>query len=93
MEKQIVIYLNPFSFTQDVYLVEGEKKEKIGTCKTSGSSFREQMMLFGADKNVYHYHLFGAPLFINGLANKLRMANDDISTYSLENNEIIVEVN
>lgn len=92
MEKQIVIYLNPFSLTQDVYLVEGKEKEKIGECEVTNPSFREQMMLFGADRNVYHYHLFGAPLFINNLADKLRTDNG-ISTYSLENNEIIVEVN
>lgn len=93
MEKQIAIFLNPFSFTQDVFLVEGEEKEKIGTCRITDPGFNEQMLAFGADKGVNHYHLFGAPIFVDGLTKRIK--NDDgIATYSLEgNNEIIVEVN
>lgn len=88
-ENTLVCQFNMFDFNQQIYEVQGNKMVPVGTVSTE--ELPNAMVNYCLGSNINKIHLYGNEVFVSEITDYMRLILKQ--TYSLDENEIIMEVN
>lgn len=88
-ENTLVCQFNMFDFNQQIYEVQDNKMVPVGTVSTE--ELPNAMVNYCLGSNINKIHLYGNEVFVSEITDYMKLILKQ--TYSLDENEIIMEVN
>lgn len=85
----LVCHFNMFDFNQQIYEVQDNKMVPVGTVSTV--EFPNAMVNYCLGSHINKIHLYGNEVFVSEITDYMRLILKQV--YSLDENEIIMEVN
>lgn len=85
----LVCHFNMFDFNQQIYEVQDNKMVPVGTVSTE--ELPNAMVNYCLGSHINKIHLYGNEVFVSEITDYMRLILKQV--YSLDENEIIMEVN